>query len=60
MRCETILHAGTSLTKPEFGLIKLVPATAKHIGSQSTLASGSRRIKLAEALSIKVPVVFSE
>ena len=38
MRGETILHAGTSLTKPEFGLIKLVPATAKHIGSQSTLA----------------------
>lgn len=26
MRGETILHAGTSLTKPEFGLIKLVPA----------------------------------
>ncbi|MGA2787916.1 MAG: hypothetical protein ABSF60_10345 [Verrucomicrobiota bacterium] len=38
MRGEAIFHAGTTLTKPQLGRIELVTATAKGVGSESTLA----------------------
>jgi hypothetical protein len=37
MRAEAIFHAGTRLAKPKFPLIELVTATAKGVGSESTL-----------------------
>jgi len=38
MRGEAIFHAGANLTKPHFADIELVTATAKGVGSESTLA----------------------
>src|ERR1035437_3024926 len=38
MRGEAIFHAGASLSEPRFGHIEQATATAKGVGSESTLA----------------------
>jgi len=53
MRSEAIFHAAASLTKPHLGHIELVTATAKDVGSESTLAQRETQNQTARSVIYK-------
>src|ERR1017187_7641246 len=53
MRGETIFQAGASLTKPQPGHIELVTATAKGVGSESTLAQRETQSQIGRSAVYK-------